>query len=487
MIRRLHIWNFGLHLILYALPLLAFALGWYIRFSGTFIFDSTDYEPGYYFQLLVFSTVTWALVAEHFGLADIRRAGLKRIGIGRTASACVVTYIILCCGLFFYRQQSFSRIFLALTASGLLLFSISVVCLWSRVLARFSRRDPIGFLIVGADRFAIAAARALIDIQPSCRIAAMVRLPGQTVERCGVPVYEIDDLARVAHADIREVVFAVPPSHWPEISPLLPVFERFGVPLRGVLDFGNGICVADSLIRVGSMSLFNIGKTPFDTYEYVLLKRTFDVIASSIGLLLSLPVLVTIAIAIRLTSKGPVLFDQKRVGLNGSIFRMYKFRTMQTAPSAHSDTAWREPLHRCTRIGSLLRRYSLDELPQLWNVLKGDMSLVGPRPERPHFVKQFLEDFSRYNTRHRLKVGMTGWAQVNGLRGDTSIAERLRHDLYYLQHWSLAFDLRILWMTVASEFFGWKRKPKATHPDEAPREIHFQRGHSTITRSASRM
>jgi len=160
-----------------------------------------------------------------------------------------------------------------------------------------------------------------------------------------------------------------------------------------------------------------------------------------------------IAVLIRLTSPGPILFVQDRVGLNGKLFRMYKFRTMRVSDSSESDSRWTSPGDpRRTPLGVFLRRTSLDELPQFFNVLKGDMSVVGPRPERPRFVAKFLNEVARYNSRHRLKVGITGWAQVNGWRGDTSIRKRVEHDLFYLQNWSFAFDVRIIFLTIFPKY-----------------------------------
>jgi lipopolysaccharide/colanic/teichoic acid biosynthesis glycosyltransferase len=159
--------------------------------------------------------------------------------------------------------------------------------------------------------------------------------------------------------------------------------------------------------------------------------------------------MLSIAIVIRLSAPGPILFIQERVGLNGKIFRMYKFRTMKVTSAGESDTKWTVPNDdRCTATGAFLRKTSLDELPQFFNVLRGDMSVVGPRPERPHFVKQFLREIDKYNSRHLLKVGITGWAQVNGWRGDTSISKRVEYDLYYMKNWSFGFDLQIIALTV---------------------------------------
>src|SRR5438046_1202651 len=154
-------------------------------------------------------------------------------------------------------------------------------------------------------------------------------------------------------------------------------------------------------------------------------------------------------------SSDLIFFVQDRIGLNGLPFKMYKFRTMRVSSSTDSDIRWTtESDDRRTRVGSVLRKTSLDELPQFINVLKGDMSVVGPRPERPHFVQQFLQDVGQYNHRHCLRVGITGWAQVNGWRGDTSIEKRIEYDLYYLQNWSFLFDLRIILMTIFSGLIG---------------------------------
>jgi Undecaprenyl-phosphate glucose phosphotransferase len=182
-------------------------------------------------------------------------------------------------------------------------------------------------------------------------------------------------------------------------------------------------------------------------------KRLFDLLATAAALLVLSPALLAIAVWIKLDSAGPVLYSQDRVGLNGRRFAMLKFRTMRTDSEEASGPTWAQKDDpRCTRAGRLLRRLSLDELPQLWNVLAGQMSLVGPRPERPVFVEQFRASVPRYMLRHHVKAGMTGWAQVNGLRGNTPLDRRIEYDLYYIRNWSLAFDLKILLLTIARVF-----------------------------------
>ncbi|MCB0288336.1 MAG: exopolysaccharide biosynthesis polyprenyl glycosylphosphotransferase [Calditrichaeota bacterium] len=186
-----------------------------------------------------------------------------------------------------------------------------------------------------------------------------------------------------------------------------------------------------------------------------LLKRGFDVIVSLTGLLLLSPFFLLLATIIKLTSPGPVFYRQKRVSLDGQEFAMIKFRSMRSDAEADTGPVWAKADDpRTTSIGKLLRRTSLDELPQLINVIKGEMSLVGPRPERRHFVEQFQSHVPKYLERHRVRCGMTGWAQVNGLRGQSSIEDRTRYDLYYIENWSLWFDIKIILMTVSEIIRG---------------------------------
>ena len=178
-------------------------------------------------------------------------------------------------------------------------------------------------------------------------------------------------------------------------------------------------------------------------------KRLMDIVGSALGLLILSPLLLVLAVLVKTTSRGPVIFKQERVGLHNKPFQMYKFRTMEVQSEAVEREGWtvkNDP--RVTRIGKILRRTSMDELPQLWNILKGDMSIVGPRPERPQFVERFKEEIPRYMIKHQVRPGLTGWAQVNGYRGDTSIRRRIECDLYYIENWSMVFDIKIIFMTL---------------------------------------
>ncbi len=223
--------------------------------------------------------------------------------------------------------------------------------------------------------------------------------------------------------------------------------------MRLVLDVGVPIDSRQRLFVLGDLLMLALQTTPVESALYVILKRAFDLSFSAAVLIFGAPVFILIALLIRLSSPGPIIFVQQRVGLNGKLFSMYKFRTMSVSSREQSDSRWtvkNDP--RCTRIGRILRQTGLDELPQFLNLLMGDMSVVGPRPERPLLVQKFTQSVGNYNRRHYLKVGITGWAQVNGWRGDTSIEKRIEYDLYYVRHWTLTFDVLIVLLTLVRGF-----------------------------------
>jgi exopolysaccharide biosynthesis polyprenyl glycosylphosphotransferase len=280
-----------------------------------------------------------------------------------------------------------------------------------------------------------------------------VRLPDQDVEVNG-PVYELDQIPEFSNGNsINDVIIALPAARLKDVREIAPLLEKLCVPTRVVIDLGEGVVLRDRLIDLGGFHMLDLRPTLAETGSYLFQKRIFDVGFSVVILLLTLPITLLIALAIKLSSHGSIFFVQKRVGLNGHIFPMLKFRTMNMGSREEEDTCWtcaQDP--RRTTVGAFLRQTNLDELPQFLNVLRGDMSIVGPRPERPYFVERFLEKIDRYNSRHMFKAGITGWAQVNGWRGDSSIAKRVEYDLYYLRNWSLTFDLQIITMTLVRMF-----------------------------------
>jgi exopolysaccharide biosynthesis polyprenyl glycosylphosphotransferase len=286
---------------------------------------------------------------------------------------------------------------------------------------------------------------------------AFVRIPGQQAEvEAGVPVFELEQLmSRNLKQFASDVVIAASAEMLPMLSTMIGRLKDLAIPIRFCLDFGPDVKVRERFFRIGGTHMLDVHIAPSETISYIVLKRCFDIVFSLAALVFTAIPMALIAIAVKLSSPGPVLFAQERVGINGQTFRMLKFRTMNVASVSETDTRWTTPNDvRCTSIGAFLRRSSLDELPQFFNVLWGDMSVVGPRPERPHFVEKFNDEIDAYNSRHHLKSGITGWAQVHGLRGDTDIAKRVELDLYYIRNWSLLLDLQIILMTVFSGFFA---------------------------------
>ena len=186
-----------------------------------------------------------------------------------------------------------------------------------------------------------------------------------------------------------------------------------------------------------------------------MIKRAVDIAGAVAGLIVFSPIMLTIALLIKLTSKGPVIFSQERVGLHNKPFRMYKFRSMTVQEQKRELKAWTTPDDpRVTVIGRFIRKTSIDELPQFYNILIGNMSIVGPRPERPYYVEKFKEEIPHYMIKHQIRPGLTGWAQVNGFRGDTSIQKRIEHDLYYIENWTLGFDFKIMFLTIFKGFIN---------------------------------
>lgn len=198
---------------------------------------------------------------------------------------------------------------------------------------------------------------------------------------------------------------------------------------------------------------------------YLFIKRVTDITGSLAGLILLSPLLIIVGILIKIESKGPIIFSQNRIGMDGRVFKMYKLRSMVANAEELKEKLMEEnemsgPMFkikddpRITKVGRFIRKTSIDELPQLFNVLRGDMSLVGPRPERPQFVEKFKEEIPRYMIKHQVRPGLTGWAQVNGYRGDTSIKKRIEHDLYYIENWTLGFDFKIIFLTFFKGFIN---------------------------------
>jgi exopolysaccharide biosynthesis polyprenyl glycosylphosphotransferase len=287
-------------------------------------------------------------------------------------------------------------------------------------------------------------------------ISGAIRLESMGKSYPAKSAHSMDELVReIQREPLEGVLISTPLTEIAALSQRIGACGGMGAPVRFVTDSSGGACLRESYSNANCLYLLNTGAAPTKSWHYSILKRGFDLAFSLAAILVGLPLFALIALAIKVSSKGGIFFAQDRVGWNGKIFRMYKFRTMHAAPPSVSDTRWSKPDDaRRTAVGRFLRKYSLDELPQFFNVLKGEMSVVGPRPERPYFVNSFRGEIDEYHRRHQIKVGITGWAQVNGLRGDTCIRTRVLYDLYYLQNWGLIFDLKIILHTFSCVMCG---------------------------------
>jgi Undecaprenyl-phosphate glucose phosphotransferase len=454
---RLSLASLYLKVLTLLLPACAYFIAVRLRFGFNFFLSRTPHAglPSYWGVLLL-TTIVWAIAAEESGLWNIEQLCSPGGKSRRLLEALAFTYGVVMIAGFLYRQASYSRLVIAISAVSLFFLATMARVLF-RVFLEVLRKDgrnEVKILIVGSDRFARRVGTSLMhgEVLP-CRVVGFVRLPDQEVAVDG-PVYELDQIPAFHNGNaINDVIIALPASRLCEVQTIAPRLEKLCVPARVVIDLGEGIVLRDRLIDLGGMHMLDLRSNLAETGSYLFQKRIFDFAFSVAVLLVTLPITLLIALAIKLDSRGPVLFAQERVGLNGKVFRMLKFRTMKIGSKEESDTQWTSSNDaRRTAVGAFLRKTNLDELPQFLNVVLGNMSIVGPRPERPFFVERFLEEFERYNSRHMFKAGITGWAQVNGWRGDTSIGKRVEYDLYYLRNWSLTFDLQIITMTLLRMF-----------------------------------
>lgn len=448
MMSRVYLYNLLLRVLVYVLPLFAFGMSWFVRFGESPIRIAT--QP-HYLILLMFSELAWILASDHYKLSSVAELFWEYTGIRAAFLACFATLLLQAALLVFARQLVISRSFIVL-ANLILFLSVvatrnffrlgSVSSIWPRKCERI--------LIVGTDDFAkryVALLRQIPFFR--CEIEAYLQLPGQQVFVRDAPVIDATRLQDTNGLTFDEVVVALSASDYMHLPSVVDSLQHFGKPIRAIFDLGPRLSFRSKLFQAGQLQMMNLAVSPVQSFAYTVAKRAFDLVVSVLAVIAFSPVFLVTAILVKLSSSGPVLFRQERVGRHGMHFTLFKFRTMHCSSKSDSDTLWTtKDDERCTRVGAVLRRFSVDELPQLFNVIRGDMSIVGPRPERPYFVAKFCEDIEEYNIRHRCQVGMTGWAQINGFRGDTSIVDRVKYDLYYIRNWSFGLDLQIIARTA---------------------------------------
>ncbi len=266
-------------------------------------------------------------------------------------------------------------------------------------------------------------------------------------------VLDLEDI--INENDYDEIVITLSLDEYEKFEDIVNICEKSGVHTKFVPDYNNMVSTVPYIEDLYGLPVINIRNVPLTNTSNLFIKRAMDIIIGSISLIISLIPMLIIGIIIKCTSKGPALFSQIRVGKHGKEFKMFKFRSMYLEDPEKEKEEWTtRGDKRVTPIGRFIRKTSLDELPQLFNVLGGSMSLVGPRPERPQFVEKFKEEVPRYMIKHQVRPGMTGWAQINGLRGDTSIRKRIEYDLYYIENWSVGLDIKILFLTIFKGFIN---------------------------------
>jgi Undecaprenyl-phosphate glucose phosphotransferase len=265
---------------------------------------------------------------------------------------------------------------------------------------------------------------------------------------------EIDMLEELLSKNsLDEISITISLSDYDRLESIVKICEKSGVHTKFIPDYNSVIPSRPYFEDLDGLAVVNIRRVPLTNTGNKIVKRLVDIVGSVFAIILFSPIMAVTAIAIKATSKGPLIFKQERVGLHNKPFKMYKFRSMEVQDESEEKKGWttkNDP--RVTKVGRIIRRTSIDELPQFFNVLKGDMSLIGPRPERPLFVEKFKEEIPRYMIKHQVRPGITGWAQVNGYRGDSSIKKRIEYDLYYIENWTITFDIKILFLTIFTGF-----------------------------------
>ena len=402
-----------------------------------------------------YAAVAAALIPLHIltfsimGLYESHRSVRLYQELGRMFWANTLDFILLQMGFFLMKDIHFSRL-----ALGLFFVLVNGSLGAKRIVLRKSlhRIRVLGYntkkvLIVGSGT---AARDYLREIRESPELGFQIL--GYVAEEKNwreIPnlggFSRLRDLLEEYRPD--EVVAGLDIGEYTAMPRVIQACEASGIKLSMIPFYAQYMPAHPQFDSINGLPIINLRRIPLDNLGNAFLKRTMDVVGALVLIVLTSPVMLFAAIGVKFSSPGPVIFKQKRVGLNKREFYMYKFRSMRV--NSRSDSAWSTNSDdRKTAFGAFIRKFSIDELPQFFNVLKGDMSLVGPRPEIPHFVEQFKDEVPLYMVKHQVRPGITGWAQVNGLRGDTSIKARIQHDIFYIENWTLLLDVKILLMTL---------------------------------------
>ena len=447
--------------------IVSYAFAWWLKFSSGFV----DKEIGvlsfeFYMRALILIVPLYILLYYAFNLYTPKRVQGRRLEFSNIVLANTVGLLILMAGFFLalsYSEQlkNFSR------SMFIYFFMINIVLeeierLMIRAFLRSIRKNGYNqkhILLVGYSK----AAEQYIDrIKQNPQWGYNIRgILDDNIARG--PMYKgvkvigsVGNLSYILPENkLDEIAITLGLEEYYKLEKIVAECEKSGVHTKFIPDYGNIIPTRPYTEDLLGLPVINIRYVPLSNTFNALIKRLTDIMGAIICIIIFSPIMLTSAVLVKMTSKGPLIFKQERVGLHNKPFQMYKFRTMYVQTEEEEKKGWTQKNDpRVTSVGRFLRKTSLDEFPQLFNVLKGDMSLVGPRPERPQYVEKFREEIPRYMIKHQVRPGMTGWAQVNGYRGDTSIRKRIEHDLYYIENWTLGLDIKILFLTVFKGFIN---------------------------------
>lgn len=456
-----------IHLIADACLLVAaFVFSYYLRFFSIFTLRYGWLTPhlgrqslGEFSKILIGLVPIYLLLYSFCHLYGSKRSQNKWTDLFHLIQANTLGIFLFVTYSIFSKQTEFMRAFLIIFYITNITFAFSFRMLLQAILRRYRKKgyNLKHVLVLGYSRTAeMYIKRILYNPSWGYRIHGILDdniAKGTRYKDISI-IGKIKELpALLAQNTLDEIVITLSIREYGKLEDIVAICEKSGVHTKFIPDYNNIIPTRPYIEDLNGLPVVNIRNVPLSNTINRFLKRAMDIIGAAFAIIIfAIPMLI-VAILIKTTTPGPLIFSQIRVGQHNKEFKMYKFRSMELQPKDKEAKAWttaNDP--RVTPIGRFIRKTSIDELPQLFNVLKGEMSLVGPRPERPYFVKKYKEEIPRYMVKHQVRPGMTGWAQVNGYRGDTSIEGRIEHDLYYIENWSLGFDIRILFLTIFRGF-----------------------------------
>lgn len=448
--------------ILFMLDLFFLSLSWILAYWFRFhlpIIPVTKGIPPFtdYAVLLIAIYVTWLPVFHYARLGDTSLSHRHKAAFLNILKAVFFHLLLFVAVAYFFKEYKYSRVVLFYFVFLNIVFLNIDRFLLVRIVKHYGKQANEPLLVVGMGDMGLQVASYLRG-RPELGLKITGFLAKEDRDRVspieGVPVLgAYEALQEIIHThQIKHVVFALPMDEQVYLKPLIEKIREELVDIHIVPDFLRFYILNASIEELDGIPIINVSTSPLYGWGRVG-KRVMDVVVSSLMLILLSPLFLFLAVAVKLGSRGSVFYRQERMGFDGERFTILKFRSMYLDAEEKTGAIWAQKDDpRTTRVGAFMRRWNLDELPQFYNVLKGEMSLVGPRPERPVFIDKFKKDIPRYMLRHKVKTGITGWAQVNGYRGRTSLKKRIEYDLYYIENWSLWFDVKILFLTLVRGF-----------------------------------